>query len=174
MPSPALRVGQTADGLSLRGSRKGSRLSLRYPSRHHLSCVIPLQVRPGHIWVVSENGQPLLRQCLCVIALAALDRLQRKEIKPHNPSEVEVRRGGNQVRDVTRSFATVFDNYGLHVRGVPRENLREYPWNDLLISMQQVHLAALDQRIVVLADVADGVALVLTTSVLPFALLHAI
>src|SRR2546427_8967050 len=110
MPSPALRVGQTADGLSLRGSRKGSRLSLRNPSRHHLSGVIPLQVRPGHIWVVSENGQPLLRHCLCVIALAALDRLQRKEIKPHNPGEIEVRSRWNQVRDVARGFATAFNN----------------------------------------------------------------
>ena len=85
-----------------------------------------------------------------------------------------MRGGGNQVGDVTRGLAIAFNNYRLHVRGVPPENIREYPGNDLLVAMQQVHLAIVDQRVIVLADVADSVALMLTTAVLPFALLHVV
>src|SRR5207249_10039229 len=60
------------------------------------------------------------------------------------------------------------------VRHVTWKYLRKNAGVYLLLAMQQVQLATVDQRVIVLADVADSVALMLTTAVLPFALLHVV
>ena len=62
-----------------------------------------------------------------------------------------------------------FDDYRLHVCGVAGEGLHRDAGNDFFAAFEQRHLAAQDQRIVVLGDVADRVALAGVVRVLPFA-----
>src|SRR5436853_76625 len=75
---------------------------------------------------------------------------------------------------ITSVRSIVRTNSRLHVLGVAGNNLYEHAGDDFLISVQQMHLAAGDQRVVVVADVADGVALVLAAPVLPLGFLSVI
>ena len=54
------------------------------------------------------------------------------------------------------------------------ENSHRNAGYDFLIAMQQMHLSAFNQRIIVIADVADGVTLELPASMLPFTFLYVV
>src|SRR5579863_5661721 len=81
---------------------------------------------------------------------------------------------GDQVGDVTGCPATTVEDDRLHVLRMAGKNFDGNARHDLPVSLQQLHLTAGDQRIIVVLHVADGVALTGVAGVLPFALLHVI
>ena len=85
-----------------------------------------------------------------------------------------MRGGGNQIGDIAGGLATAFDHHSLHVLCVSRKDPDRDAGNNLLVAFHGLHLAAGNQRIVVVADVADGIALVLLASMLPLPFLHVI
>jgi len=117
-----------------------------------------------------EDGQPFLGQGGCVVALAARDRLHWVEVIRHDPCEINVRGGWDEVRDVARRLSAASHHDALHIGGVPWEDLHGNPRDNFLVAAQQLHMPRCDQRIVIRADVADGVTLQLQSPVLPLAL----
>ena len=110
---------------------------------------------------MGEGDQPLSRDGLRVKLFAALDGLQRKQVEGHHPGQVEMGAGGDQVADVAGTLAAALHHHRLHVAGVAGIDFHRDAGEDLFVAVQQMHLAALDEGIVVLAQVAHAVALVL-------------
>src|ERR1019366_6022447 len=99
---------------------------------------------------------------------------ERIEVECHSPGKIDVRAGGNQVGDVAGGLVSVAaaatsHDYGLHVGGVSGEGFHRNAGDEFLVSAEQLHLAAFDQRVVVLGDETDGIAFAGMASVLPFA-----
>ena len=149
---------------------KGTTLLLRH---HHLPLLILHHISPGHFRIVGKHGQPLLRHGLCVITLAAFDSLERIQVVGHHPVQIKMRAGRNQVGDVTRRLSAALHQDRLHVARVSGIDADRYAGNNFRVAAQQRHLSAFDQRIVILRDVADPVALIFV-GVFPLAFLHVV
>ena len=76
-------------------------------------------------------------------------------------------RGRNQIGDVARFFAAALHHHRLHIRRMPRKNLDRISRHNFRIAIQQHHLPALNQRIVIRTHIADRVALQLQPPMLP-------
>src|ERR1035438_4544386 len=87
------RARSTLKGLP-RSNRNISR-DLNSPC-HHLPYLILLHISPRRLRIMGEDGQPFLRDRFCVVLLLALKGLQRVEVEGHAPSDVDVRRRGNE------------------------------------------------------------------------------
>src|SRR5207245_9191161 len=81
---------------------------------------------------------------------------------------------GNEIGDVASRLAAAIDNDSLHLRGMAGENSHRNAGYDFLIAMQQMHLSAFNQRIIVIADVAGGITPELPGSMLRFTLLYVV
>src|SRR5579884_3932407 len=82
--------------------------------------------------------------------------------------------GGYQVGNVAGFLTVAGDGDGLHVLRVAGVNLDRDAGQQLAISMQQLHLSRLDQRVVVVADVADAIAFGLKLAMLPLPMLDVV
>ena len=134
---------------------------------------------------MGKQHQPLLRNRPLVKPLALLDRAQRVQIVAHHPGCVQVVRRGDQVADVdcvrcARAGCSRLrrpgwlDMHAHHLRRVSGEQLHPDAGAYLRRGacagqIQQRHLAALHQRVVVGREVADAVALQLQVAVLHLA-----
>src|ERR1035437_4064044 len=109
-----------------------------------------------------EHRQPSLRDRLRIVVLAALDGFERIEVECHSPGTIEVRAGGNQVGDVAGGLVSVAaatsHDYGLPGGGLSGEGFHRNAGDEFLSAAEQLHLAAFDQRVVVLGDETDGIA----------------
>ena len=100
----------------------------------HITLVLPLAGpsqlfprMPREVRVMSEDGQPLLGDRLRVIALAAVDGLQRKEVECHHPREVKVCCGRNQVGDIAGGLSAALEDYACMFCVCPGKSLTEIP-----------------------------------------------
>ena len=90
---------------------------------------------------MGEDGEPLFRDGVCVVAFAALDGVEREDVIGHHPGEVEMMRGRDKVRDVAGSLAAALYEDGLHVFGVPGIKRDRDAGNDICIAGKELHLA---------------------------------
>ena len=104
-------------GLGLRGLGR-----MLNRARYQFSAFIFFDVCPWNRIVVRKHREPSLRQSLGVVAAAAIDRLQGIQIKPHDPRQIEVRRGRDEVRNIASGFSPAGDQHSLHVRRVTGKN----------------------------------------------------
>src|SRR5579859_545548 len=128
-----------------------------------------VNVSPGNFGIVGKNREPFFGNCACVIALAILQHLEWKKIIGHGPDRVEVPGGGNQIRNIAGGPSRAAKEYAPHVARVPGPDLDGDSRRYLGVAFNQLHLAGLDQRIVIGAEVAYAIALQLQRSVLPLA-----
>ena len=99
------------------------------------------------------------------------------EIVAHDPGDVEMGAGGDEVGDVAGVLAGGLDVDGEELRGVAGEAFDGDAGDDgrgsgqgvSRIQIQQGHLAGFDEGIVIVGDVADGVAFKLEMAVRDFA-----
>src|SRR5580700_1368685 len=145
--------------------------------QHRLPLVVQFDRAEWPVMVMRKKNQPLLRNRLCIEAFTLLNAGHRVEIVTHDPSGIEMRAGGDQVGDVAGMPPRRLDVNPHQLRRVTREALDRDTRDDLLdlpgplgwVKIEERHLAALDQRVVVVADVADGIALQLQMAVLHLA-----
>src|SRR5579862_3812278 len=100
----------------------------------HSSLPIFLHISPRNLGIVGEDGEPLLRNCMRIILLAAFDGIKREQIERHHPSQVEMGRGGNQVRDVAGGLVGATNDDRLHVASMSRKDFYRDAGNDFLVT----------------------------------------
>ena len=123
-------------------------------------------VRTGEKNILIENGigNKLSEKMIEIYGEPAelLDKLNASGVSPDEIDIVinshlhfDVSASRDQVGDVAGGLALALNDYGLHVAGMAGKYLHRNSRNDLLIASQQLHPATLDQRIVVLVQIAD-------------------
>src|SRR5579884_877259 len=150
----------------------GATLLFRPPSVAALAIAFHSAPRP--LRIVGKDEQPILARGLRKHAMLVVDRGQRIQVESHDPSGFEMPVGGKEVGDVAGGLAGGMDHDGLHSGGMARQDADFQAGEQFAIALEEGHLAALDQGIVVGAEIAHAIALVLAPGVLPFGALHVI
>src|SRR5215469_4393148 len=109
--NPGCAAGESSPKPRSHAGPSGSR---RLTGDFELPLLVPLQVSPRHLGVVSKQSEPVLRNRLGVEPLAALDGFERKQIKGHDPGQIQVGCRRNQIGDITSGLTGALDQDGLH------------------------------------------------------------
>ncbi len=142
---------------------------MRFTSECRLALVVGRDVGEGGVVVVGEEDEPAFGDGAGVEAFTLGDAGDGIEIVAHDPGDVEMGAGGDEVGDVAGMLARGLNVDGEELRGVAREALDGNAGDDgggfAGLRVEKGHLAGGDEGIVVIGDVADGIALELEMAV---------